>query len=621
MNRAIGARVRSVAVLPWPASRAEAGFAAFVAVQTFVALAEEDRWSVLLWWQPDAWPYTALLWLKDLALAAAAACAAILLLRGADAAERRGDGGTRLDPSTVLAALAALAAGVACRLAVPDRIPPGVFSDTVLYALPLLREPSGGWLAGARLVETPGSGGFAVSPLLLGFPRLLFGFVGAGEAGFQALNAVCGLGLVAAVTILAREVSGPRTAVVAAALAALGGWPLILSRWAWAELLTVSCLTFAAAVGLAALRRRSTVLGAIAGTAAGLAAHGHSSGLVVGAVLAGAAAILAFRRRGLRRTVAAALLPAGLLVVGWAALHRARTGEVGGRYAQVGVWTASRRAELADVPGPFRIPAAVAFNLRVYSGLLVWTGDPNPRMGIPREPVLSPLLGIAALVGLALHLRGAARGDLPGAAISLLALGALASGVFANPDGAPNSLRASGLLPVALLCAARALRAGDALLGDAGVRRGVRIGLLGAVLLCCETVPALTTWPERPDVRAAFFAAETEAARVRRASGSGETVLDPAAIRQPETFEMVALGTSLHVPLRRLPARSPASCAADPPAERYWYVTTRDGARTLRSAGNRVSRPASGAGGPSVVLVVRSDGPAATVGRGEVSLP
>jgi hypothetical protein len=44
----------------------------FAAVQTFVFFARRDRFAVLFWWTSESWLLVTLLWLKDLALAAAA---------------------------------------------------------------------------------------------------------------------------------------------------------------------------------------------------------------------------------------------------------------------------------------------------------------------------------------------------------------------------------------------------------------------------------------------------------------------------------------------------------------------------------------------------------------------
>src|SRR5512140_1975335 len=61
----------------------------FVAFQTLVALIRHDRPAVLFWWDGAAAPLVAILWIRNLTLAAGAgACAALLLrlsLRGAGA--------------------------------------------------------------------------------------------------------------------------------------------------------------------------------------------------------------------------------------------------------------------------------------------------------------------------------------------------------------------------------------------------------------------------------------------------------------------------------------------------------------------------------------------------------
>ena len=136
------------------------------------------------------------------------------------------------------------------------------------------------------------------------------------------------------------------------------------------------------------------------------------------------------------------------------------------------------------------------------------------------------------------------------------------------------------------------------------VLQSCRGGLLAALLVGFEVVPAFVTWPALAAVRSAFFAAQTEAGRVARALARGPILVDPGAVPHPPVFEAVALGGRPLAPLPALPRVIPAALASVPGPRRLWYVTDARGAAELAVRGLAASRPASLAG-PSVLLVVR----------------
>ena len=582
-----------------PPTRLEGSLGAFAALQAFVVAGRQAGWSLLFWWHAEAWPLTLLLWAGCLLVAAAAFLVAVALVRLA----ARGDAtpaGPAFPRGLAAFALAALLLGAGLRLLPAGDIPPGVFADTVYGVLPVLRAPEGGWLAGGRFEGAPG---MAVSPVLLVVARVVLGLAGGGEAGLVALAAVSGLAAVAAVGLLAREAAGGRIALLTLAVASLAGWPLRLSRWAWAESLTVACLAAGVAAALVAVRRGRAAWAAAAGVLGGVALHGHPSGLVVAGLLSIAAALAALRRRSGLRLLVAATLPLVLSLAFWAAVQLRWADSVSSRYGQVGLWAPARRAELARVPRALRLPAAVAFNLLEYTGLPFATGDPNARMGIPGEPLLSPALAIGAFAGLGLLARSAARGEKGALGLGALAAASLLAGIGASPDGAPNSLRVCVLAAPLLVAAALGLDALSRAFPARLARPAFRAGLLAALLVAFEVVPAYAVWPALPRVRAAFFAGQTDAARTRRDLAPAATLVDPAVIPHPDVFSVVAFGGRPLEPLREAGRATPAALASGRAPNRLWYVTDARGTAELAALGLSVARPASPEG-PSVVLVV-----------------
>ena len=115
-------------------------FGAFAAVQTFFWLARGDRFEVLVWFTGETWLYVLLLWLKDLALAAAAGWVASRLLAfvtDAAAREEREPAPPLRPAAEAACVIPALAAGVALRWVFSSWNPPGLWVDVVYAARPL----------------------------------------------------------------------------------------------------------------------------------------------------------------------------------------------------------------------------------------------------------------------------------------------------------------------------------------------------------------------------------------------------------------------------------------------------------------------------------------------------
>lgn len=577
-------------------------FGVFVFVQTFALLAEADRWAVLLDVTRETWPYVLLLWVKNLALASAAgALGGVLAARAAGLPEPPGG---RPAPRLVALASAAVLAGIALRWVFPGEIPPGLFVDPPLEARALLLDPDGvPWTGGTPLLDPFTSGSRTlVSHLNLHFYDGLFRLFGRGETGFLAVSAVPGCLALGGAFWLAFEVYGLASALLGVSFVALASWPLIFSRWGYiaSELIALALLSAAAA--LAALRTRSLALAILSGTCLGLSLHTHASAWSVAAGL-GVFSLFALRRREARAVVAAAWLAALLAFAPFARGYLAHPESIGGRVFDVPAGSRVRGAWGPDVSGPARVPATLLWNAVQYTGVLLFTADPNPRDALPGRSAVTPLLGIAALLGLGLSAARASRGD--GALFALL-LGSLAGGVFANPGGAPNTIRTCVVVVPALLAAGWVVTRALALLEQKGLAR-VPLAAAGALtfVFAAETVPFLYVWPHDPVVVRYFCPAETGGARLVRALGDGEAILHPNAFRHPFVFDALSGSLDPRVPIRIARRATAAGLLADPPPGPFWYVSDEAALAELRAAGWRCGRGVAPHGADPAVLLAR----------------
>jgi hypothetical protein len=223
-----------------------------------------------------------------------------------------------------------------------------------------------------------------------------------------------------------------------------------------------------------------------------------------------------------------------------------------------------------------------------YTGVLLFTRDPNPRNGLPGRAAVTPLLGLAALLGLGLSAARAERAD---GALWALVLGSLAGGVLSNPGGAPNTMRTCVVVVPALLAAGwLVLRVGARL--EAGGLARAPLAAAGAVafVLAVESVPVLSKWSDDPLVVRSFCPAETSGAERVRALSGGEVVLDPKALRHPFVFDALSGPTDPGVPIRIAPRATAAGLLEAPPPRPFWYVANEAALVELRSAGWRCAR-------------------------------
>jgi hypothetical protein len=583
-------------------------FGAFAAIQTFALLAEADRWAVLLDFTRETWLLVLLLWLKNLAIAAAAgALASFLLGRAARLPEPQSK---RPAPPLVAVAIAAVLTGIALRWVYPEGIPPGLFVDPPLEARALLLHPGGvPWSGGIPLLDDPVSGGSRtlVSYLNLHFYEGVFRLFGRGEAGFLAVSSVPGCLALAGAFWLALEVFGLSSAILGVSFVALAGWPLVFSRWAFVASELIALALFAAAAALAARRTRRLSLALLSGTCLGLALHTHVSAWGVAAAL-GIFSLGDLRRPETRRLVAAAWISALLAFAPFALGYLAHPESIGGRLFDVPAGSRVRGAWGPDVSGPLRVPATLLSNAVQYSGVLLWTTDPNPRNGLPGRSAVTPVLGIAALLGLALSAARATRGD---GALFALVLGSVAGGVFANPGGAPNMIRACIVVIPALL-AAGWLGARVLALLDSKYRARPSIGAAGllAFVLAAESVPFLCRWPDDPLVVRYFCPTETGSARLVRTLGEGDAILHPKALRHPFVFDTLSGSLDPSVPIRIARRATASGLLAAPPRRPFWYVADAAAFAELRAAGWRCARGVAPHVADAAVLLARVAPPA-----------
>jgi hypothetical protein len=585
-----------------PLERAAVLFGTFAATQTFALLAQADRWAVLLYVTRETWLLVLLLWLKNLAVAAAAGAVAAFLLRRAAGLPEPQEG--RPAPLLVALALATVLVGIALRWIFPEQIPPGLFVDPPFEARALLLHPDGvPWSGGIPLLDDPVSGGSRtlVSYLNLHFYDGIFRLFGRAETGFLAVSAVPGCLALGGAFWLALEVFGLPSAILGVSFVALASWPLVFSRWGFVASELIALALFGAAAALAAQRTQRLPFALLSGTCIGLSLHTHVSAWGVAAAL-GVFSLFELRRPEARKLVAAAWLSALLAFAPFVPGYLAHPESIGGRLFDVPAGSRVHGAWGPDVAGPVRVPATLLSNAIQYSGVLLWTTDPNPRNGLPGRRAVMPALGIAALLGLALSAARATRGD---GALFALILGSLAGGVFSNPGGAPNMIRACVVVIPALLAAGWLAARALVLLSRHGVRVSVGAAGVLAFVLAAESVPFLCRWPDDPLVVRYFCPTETKGARLVRALGDGDAILHPKALRHPFVFDTLSGPLDPRIPIRIARRATAADLLAAPPPRPFWYVADATAFADLRAAGWRCARGIAPHGADPAVLVAR----------------
>jgi len=589
-----------------PLGRAAVLFGLFVALQTFVLLARRDRWEVLFFFSQETALLVALLWFRNAGLAAAAGALAGWILRrtvegpGGNPADARG---LHAGPGGAALLLFVAAAGIPLRWIAAGLVPPGLWVDTLYETLPVLREPARLSWAGATPLVTGGETHEYISNSYLLLARAVYGLFGRTELGSLAVSALPGCLIPAAVCWLAGELYGRRAALFSLALAGVASWPLIVSRWGSVAALNVPLVLGAAAATLAARRTGKAAFAALAGGAVGLSLHTHTAAWAVAPTFA-LFTIGALRRKAVRRLVLVGWLFGGLAAAPFVVPLLSDVSRVGGHARDVHLGRPVRDVSVPRAEGVFGLPVSFAYNTFQYTGLSLFTRDPNPRHVLPGRGVVLPLLGAAALVGAAGTARRAFDGEPGEILLLLISSGMLAAGILSDPGGAPNTFRTCALVgPILIWSAATAIRWSDRWEAAGRVRGGILLPAVVVLTFAAETVPFFAEWPFDPQVERAFGEQETAAGRHLRQLGDAPCVLDPGAIRHPLVLEMLSGPADARIPLPRLPLRTPADLVAEPPASAFWYVTGPEGPGALRSAGWRCARGiATGSGAPGVVI-------------------
>lgn len=473
-------------------------------------------------------------------------------------------GGWRAEAVILLVILALATAARFWQLA---DIPFGLWRDEARHALVALRilaEPD------YRPVYEPGISLPGLYPLLIAGVFALFG---ESIASLRGLSAGAGIAAVAALWLVARQLWGPRVALVAATLAAVGSWRVSIDRLAFDTAPTTLCTLGAFAAFLAGVSavhsgKRGLPQFAAAGLCGGLAIYGYYPGRFALPVLAGAALVLAFRERGafLRRAWSGLVLVAALAALTLVPL---------GRYAIEQPDNFFKRTEqvflLADryTEGQTKLEA-VERNLLRHVAMFNWEGDPNARHHAPRWPMLDPVTALCFAVGLALALAAALRFDFA-ALFALGWLGALLAPSIVSVD-APSAVRAQDAAPAAYAIAALGFVALWRCLASPGaaspLRRLAPTLAAGALALAI----GLNLWlyfvrlPGDPRVLGKFqYVGETRAGLAVAAAHSRAPALvayTPAPFLAGGSYEVLRF-TAGDTPLRALPA-DPAALPPGP---------------------------------------------------------
>lgn len=584
-----------------PPDGARVFFALFVAVQTFVLLSRADRWEVLFFVTRETWLLVLLLWMKNLSVAALAGAAFAFVLRRAR--ELPETAGSRATPPLVALGVGAAILGLALRWVFPETIPPGLWFDPPFEARALLEHPGEiPWIGGVPLHDDPVAAGNRelVSYVYLHFYDAMFRLFGRAETGFLALSAVPGCLAILAAFWLAAELFGLPAALFGVAVVSLARWPLVFSRWSYTASALIPLALFAGAAALAALRTGRRWLAVVSGLCVGLSLHTHSSAWGVAAGL-GVFSLFSLRDRAARPLVfsswAAALLT--FAPFGWGYLTHPEN--LGGRLRDVPAGTRPAGEWGPRLAGPLALPAQVAFNAVEYTGILLFTKDPNPRNGLPGRAAVTPLLGLAALFGLGAAAARRTRGD---AALFALLLGSLAGGVLSNPGGAPNMIRSCVVVIPALLAGAALVLSGLTRLEERGGPRAAfaAAGLL-ALLLAVETKPFLIRWADDPLVRRSFCETETRTARLVRGLSGIDVLLVKGAFRHPFVFDVLSGPVDPRRPIRAAAERTVADLAGAYRTGPVWLVADEPALRALRAAGWRCARGVSPGGLTADVVV------------------
>ncbi len=373
-----------------------------------------------------------------------------------------------------LLALIIVLVGVGLRVYWLDTIPPGIFVDETNAAGDALRILDG-WRAspfGVGWFETP-----------LGYVYYLAGLIKLLGPTYYTLKLAS---LIPAVLILvafyplARELFGPRVALVALAFLAFNRWHMTMSRWGWNEVAPPFFHVLTVYFLLRGSRTRRLGDFATAGAVMGLGMYTYlASRLVVLAVLAYLGYRVAIERGFVRRTWQGILLflVTYLLVFGPLATTYARDPFTFlNRSRQVSILN-DMKAQYTPQNAPPEIvqkvlekaglPTRITFaplmeSLKRHLRMFHFEGDYNPRHNIPGAPMLDRVTGVLFALGV-LYALWRWRDHRYGLLLLWVAV-TLLGGIFTLVREAPQAYRTLGVVPaVCLLAGDMLVRLADAL--------------------------------------------------------------------------------------------------------------------------------------------------------------
>jgi len=353
--------------------------------------------------------------------------------------------------------LLAVALGAALRLAALDRLPPGLYHDEAFNGLDALRV-----LEGDRPIYFPANNGR--EPLYIYLVAGAIAWLGRTPGAVRLPAAIAGTLTIAAAYGLARALYNRRVAFFTAMITATTLWPVALSRQgfraALLPLLIALCLWQAAR----AWRGQRLRDWALAGGLYGLSFYTYLAARLTPLVLLLFGLYLAWAGR-LRRlwpgalvaglTAALVALPLALYALNHADIFFTRT-------MQVSLFTPAIHG--GDLPGALMRQVGRAL------GMFTLHGADEVRHNVPGRPVFDPAMSVAFLLGVWLAFSraiggqdgrfapdgGRRTGD--GEAFALIwVLGMLAPTILS--EGAPDFLRAAGVMPTVFILPALGLEA------------------------------------------------------------------------------------------------------------------------------------------------------------------